>query len=141
MMNRRDILRLAASLTAISLTPPLAAWAETAVYQPDVLKADLAAGKTVVLDFYADWCPTCRAQARAMDTIKAGDPAYDTALTFMVVDWDTWKGGDLTTALNVPERSTLVVLKGQGEVGRLYAETDPAAIKALLDQALKAAQS
>ena len=57
-MNRRDILRLAAGLTAISLTPPLAAWAETGVYQPDILKADLAAGKTVVLHFSATWCGT-----------------------------------------------------------------------------------
>lgn len=140
-MNRRDILRLAAGLAAISLTPPLAAWAETAVYQPDVLKADLAAGKTVVLHFSAAWCGTCQAQVRAMDALKAADPGYDKALTFLLVDWDTWAGGDLTTALNVPERSTLVVLKGQGEIGRLYAETDPEVIKALLDQAVKAAQS
>lgn len=140
-MNRRDILRLAAGLAAISLTPPLAAWAETAVYQPDVLKADLAAGKTVVLHFSATWCGTCQAQVRAMDALKAADPGYDKALTFLLVDWDTWAGGDLTTALNVPERSTLVVLKGQGEIGRLYAETDPEVIKALLDQAVKAAQS
>ncbi len=140
-MNRRDILRLAAGLAAISLTPPLAAWAETAVYQPDVLKADLAAGKTVVLHFSSTWCGTCQAQVRAMDALKAADPGYDKALTFLLVDWDTWAGGDLTTALNVPERSTLVVLKGQGEIGRLYAETDPEVIKALLDQAVKAAQS
>ncbi len=140
-MNRRDILRLAASLTAISLVPPLAAQAEAVDYSPDLLKADLAAGKTVVLHFSATWCTTCQAQVRALTAIKAADPAYDKALTFMLVDWDTWKGKDLTQALNVPERSTLVVLKGKTEVGRLYFETAIDPIKALLDQAVKAAQS
>ena len=140
-MNRRTFLRLSTTLAAISMAPPLAAWAESADYQPDLLKADLAAGKTVVLHFSATWCGTCQAQVRAMQAIKAADPGYDKALTFMLVDWDTWANSDLTLALNVPERSTIVVLKGQGEVGRLYAETTVGPIKALLDQAVKAAQS
>ncbi|MEO1488134.1 MAG: thioredoxin family protein, partial [Pseudomonadota bacterium] len=28
-------------------------------------------GKTIVVDVYADWCPTCRAQAPILDELRA----------------------------------------------------------------------
>ena len=136
-MNRRDFLLTA----AVSLALPLAARAESLDYTPDILKADLAAGKTVVLHFAATWCETCQAQVRVMRDLKSANPAYDKSLTFLNVDWDTYKGGDLTQKLNVPERSTIVVLKGDKEIGRLYSETAVDPIKALLDAALQAATS
>ena len=139
-MNRRDVLRLAASLAAISLAP-LGARAEASAYQPEALAADLAAGKTVVLHFYADWCPTCHAQARSMDKIRASNPAYDQSLTFTRVDWDTWKGSALTQTLNVPQRSIILVLNASGELGRVVNVTDVAGIQALLDQALASART
>ena len=55
------------------------------------------------------------------------------------MDWDTWGDGELSKALNIPRRSTLVVLKGKEELGRLVAVTDKDAIKALMDLALQAA--
>ena len=137
-MNRRDFLLLTAT---VSLALPMAARAASLDYTPDILKADLAAGKTVVLHFSATWCGTCQAQVHVLDTLKSANPAYDKSLTFLLVDWDTYKGGDLTKQLNVPERSTIVVLKGTKEIGRLNAETAPDPIKALLDQALQAATS
>ena len=41
--------------------------------------------------------------------------------------------------LNIPRRSTLVVLKGDKELGRVVAETGRDKIKALMDTALAAA--
>jgi hypothetical protein len=41
--------------------------------------------------------------------------------------------------LNIPRRSTLVVLKGDQELGRIVAGTRKGDIKALLDRALQAA--
>ena len=137
-MNRRDFLLLTAT---VSLALPMAARAESLDYTPDILKADLAAGKTVVLHFSATWCGTCQAQVHVLDTLKSANPAYDKSLTFLNVDWDTYKGGDLTQKLNVPERSTIVVLKGDKEIGRLYSETAMDPIKALIDTALQAATS
>src|SRR5690349_7091517 len=39
------------------------------------LKAAQAAGKPVLVDAFAPWCPTCRAQAPTIDKL-AVDPAY-----------------------------------------------------------------
>ena len=49
--------------------------------------------------------------------------------------------GELSRMLNIPRRSTLVVLKGEQELGRLVAQTGKAEIKALMDTALGAATS
>ena len=40
--------------------------------------------------------------------------------------------------LKIPRRSTLVVLKGKGEVGRIVADTSERNIKKLMDAALAA---
>ena len=119
-MNRRTFV----ALTAATSLFPLAALAATpADYTPDLLAAELAAGKTVFIDFKASWCPTCAAQGRAIDAIKAENPAYEKAISFINADWDQWGEGDLSKSLNIPRRSTLVVLKGDQELGRLVAVT------------------
>ena len=135
-MNRRDFLYLSA---AITLAMPVAARAGTFDYSPDLLASELAAGKTVFLDFKASWCGTCAAQGRVIEALKAADPAYDSAITFLNVDWDQWGEGELAKQLNIPRRSTLVVLKGGEELGRIVAGTAKADIKALMDLALQAA--
>ena len=69
------------------------------------------------------------------------DPAcqenqYDKALTFVAVDWDGYRDHDVTTSRNIPRRSTLLVLKGDQELGRIVAGTSTKEIKALLDKGL-----
>lgn len=132
-MNRREFLALTA---AVSLALPLRAHAATKTYSPELLEAELAAGKVVFLDFKAEWCSTCKAQERAITALRKANPAYDKAISFINVDWDEWGEGDLVKALNVPRRSTLVVLKGKTEIGRLVADTSKDSIRALMDQAL-----
>ena len=65
-MNRRDFV-LAASATAIL---PAAAMAN-ASYKPGLVQAELAAGKTVFLDFTASWCSTCQSQG-SHDCLASG---------------------------------------------------------------------
>lgn len=137
-MNRRDFLLVTA---AVSLAPPLTARADEVTYSAALLKSELAQGKVVLLDFYATWCVTCAAQHRVMDKLKAQNPAYESHVTFMTVDWDTWQNGALVRQLKIPRRSTLVVLKGDKELGRIVAQTSEASIKALFDTALKAART
>ena len=134
-MNRRDFMLATA---AVTLAMPLMA-AAAVDYTPDLLKAELAAGKTVFLDFKATWCSTCAAQGRAIEALQGENPEYEQQISFITVDWDTWGEGDLVAQLNIPRRSTLVVLKGDQELGRIVAGTAKAEIKALMDVALQAA--
>lgn len=114
------------------------AFAETA-YQPGLVDTALAEGKTVFLDFKASWCSTCAAQERVINALKAENPLYEQAILFVAVDWDQYRGAELTKRLNIPRRSTLVVLKGETELGRIVAGTSRTAIKDLMDIALGAA--
>ena len=134
-MNRRDFLAMTA---AVSLAMPTLAQAGT-TYSRDLLKAELASGKTVFLDFKASWCSTCKAQERVIKALQADNPDYAKNISFIDVDWDEWGKGDLVRQLNIPRRSTLVVLKGDAELGRIVAGTGKAEIKALMDTALAAA--
>jgi thioredoxin 1 len=135
-MNRRDFLIATA---AVTLALPVTTAQAAADYTPDLLQAELAAGKTVFLDFKASWCSTCAAQGRVITALLAADPAYEKAISFINVDWDQWEKGDLVQQMNIPRRSTLVVLKGNKELGRIVAGTAKDDIKALMDLALQAA--
>lgn len=137
-MHRRDFLALSA---AVSLALPLKARAATMDYTPGLVDERLAAGETVFLDFKASWCTTCAAQGRVINALKAENPAYERAVTFIDVDWDRFRSDPLTQRLNIPRRSTLVVLKGGDELGRIVAGTRKADIQALMDLALGAATS
>lgn len=132
-MNRRDFLASAAALAALM---PMAVAAETVPYTPGVITDALARGETVFVGFSADWCSTCKAQERVMDKLRADNPAYDAAMTFVRVDWDQYKKHDVTKSRNVPRRSTLIVLKGDQELGRVVAGTSADAIKELMDLGL-----
>jgi len=93
----------------------------------------------VFVDFKASWCSTCAAQGRAIEALKAENPAYEAQLSFLDVDWDQWGDSDIVRDMNIPRRSTLVVLQGAKELGRIVAQTGKAEIKALMDTALAAA--
>jgi thiol-disulfide isomerase/thioredoxin len=115
-------LLLAATLSqALTVTP----------YTPAALAAAQKAGEPVVLHFHASWCPTCRAQDKAFEALKA-DPSLK--LTLMQADYDTEKA--LEKQLKVTAQSTLVVFHGAAERGRSTGETDPARLKGILQSAL-----
>ena len=134
-MNRRTFL---ASTAAVTLLPLGLQAAEPTFYTPGLAEAAMDEGKIVLLDFWASWCSTCAAQERALTALKAENPAYEQKIAFFVVDWDEFGNDTLAKDLRIPRRSTLVLLKGREELGRIVAGTSKAEIKALLDQALAA---
>jgi len=67
--------------------------------------------------------------------LRASNPKYNSGITFIRVDWDTYKRHSVTTSRRIPRRSTLVLIKGGSEVGRLVAVTSSSKIKALLNKA------
>ena len=131
--TRRQILLGAAALGLL----PVARAAQAMIdYTPGLVQERLAAGETVFVDFSATWCSTCRAQGRVIEGLRAANPAYDAAMSFVKVDWDTHGTGELSRALNIPRRSTLVLLRGEEELGRIVAQTAEADIRALMDLGL-----
>jgi len=74
-----------------------------------------------------------------INALKAENAAYAQNVVFINVDWDLHKNATLTQMLEVPRRSTLIVLKGDDELGRIVADTSEDAIKGLMDTALSAA--
>lgn len=136
-MDRRTFI----ALTAASAALPMAARAEFLDYTPGLVQDRLAKGETVFLDFTATWCSTCRSQGRTIRALKDANPAYGQAVTFIDVDWDSYGKSDLAKSLQIPRRSTLVVLKGDQELGRVVAQTGQSQIQALMDTALSAATS
>lgn len=134
-MKRRSFF---ASFVAFAAASPLFA-ANGQAYRRGLVDEELAAGKTVFVDFYTDWCTTCRAQGKIIGDLMAEKPAYEKRISFIKVDWDKHAQSPLAARLNIPRRSTLVVLKGDKELGRIVAGTRKADIKALMDTALAAA--
>lgn len=133
-MTRRILLAFLALLTFAPLA--IAMGGQSADYKPGLIKQALADGKTVLVDYKATWCTTCARQERVIESLRKADPAYDKVITFVAVDWDQYGDHEVTTSRNVPRRSTLLLLKGDKELGRIVAGTGEAQIKALLDKAL-----
>lgn len=140
-MKRRNFLISATAMTALLATGARASGNMVDFDDSDPITAALAEGKTVFVDYAADWCSTCAAQSRVIAGLRADNPAYDESIVFVRVDWDDYSNAPVTTTRNIPRRSTLLVLKGDQELGRIVAGTGTAEIKGLLDTALQAATS
>ena len=119
-------------VSAILVCTAAASYAlEVKPYSEAALGAAQKADKPVALHFRADWCPTCRAQDKVLESLKA-EPGLD--LTVLAVDYDTEK--DLKRRFHINSQSTLVVLKGQKETGRLVGDTSKLNILAALKSPL-----
>lgn len=138
-MKRRNFLVLISSVITTAVLSPLTAIAKVRDYTPGMAKKDLKAGKIVFLDFSASWCGTCAAQDRVINALRMENPAYDSKISFIKIDWDDFGNGTLSKRLEIPRRSTLVVLQGDKELGRIVAGTAREQIKKLMDVALDAA--
>ena len=135
-MQRRDFLMLTA---AVSLAAPMAFAANANIYSPELVAAELAAGKTVVLDFTANWCISCQSQGRAIRALRDANPAYDKTITVVDVDWDTYKRTELTNRYGVTNRGSLVFLRGEKVIAQTFTHSSKADLKAMFDQAAAAA--
>lgn len=73
-----------------------------------------AEGKPILLDFRADWCTICAAQAPVIRELVAQSKYQDLAVITIDFDRDT----ALLKAYNVELQSTLIVLTGKHEEDR-----------------------
>ncbi|WP_298467936.1 thioredoxin [uncultured Erythrobacter sp.] len=89
-------------------------------------------GKTIVVDVYADWCPTCRAQAPILDELRKERQNGNTL--FVKVNFDDEKA--FLRRHRVPRQSTVLVFKGKKEVARSIAQTNRSALRSAVLNAL-----
>jgi thioredoxin 1 len=134
-MKRRDFMILTAAAT---LAAPMARAAAT-TYSPEAVAAELGAGRIVMLNFIASWCSSCQSQGRTIEALRAANPAYDAAIAFFDVDWDTYKDTELATRYGVTSRGSLVVLRGDAVIAQTSTHSTEEQLKAMLDQAASAA--
>ena len=100
-------------------------------YSAAALAAAEDAGQPVAVHFHADWCPTCRAQDKALHALK---DEKDLDITILTADYDGEK--ELKRRFNVNSQSTLVVLKGKQEAARLVGDSSADGLRAALKSAL-----
>lgn len=132
MVTRRSVLAAAAVL---ALASPLAAPASSATqagFTEAAFNAAKAAGKPILVEVSAPWCPTCKAQKPILAEL-AGRPKFRDLQVFEV-DFDSQK--DVLRALGVRQQSTLIVFKGGKEVGRSTGDTRKESIEALVTMAV-----
>jgi thioredoxin 1 len=97
-------------------------------FTPAAFEAAQKAGKPILIDVHAPWCPVCKAQAPTLAALPAV-PEFK-GLTVFSVDFDTQK--DVLRSLGVQKQSTLIVFAGAKETGRTVGDTDPDSIRKLV---------
>ena len=90
------------------------------------------AGKSIIVEVTAPWCPICAKQKPTIAAL-ANDLKFANAVIFSV-DFDSQK--DVLKQLRVGMQSTLIAFKGKMEEARSTGITDPAAIRALFERSL-----
>lgn len=114
------IIRRALILIAVAWTVTgAAAAAEYRAFDQAAFAQAQAQGRPILVEVFAPWCPTCRAQSPIVRTV-AEDAAFANLVVFRI-DYDNQR--DEWRALNVRRQSTLIAYNGARETGRLVAAT------------------
>lgn len=133
-MNRRHL--LAASLTGLGLVAfSFTAMASAPVAAPSPIAFDRAAfeqaqaaNKRILVDIWAPWCPTCRAQEPIINAVAAA--RGNEGLVVFRVHFDDQKAE--VRRFGAQRQSTLIAYRGSRETARSVADTNPERIAALV---------
>jgi thioredoxin-like negative regulator of GroEL len=123
---------LVTGLIALLYSAVAIAAGAAAPFSQSAFDAANKAGQPVLVEVYAPWCPTCRAQGPILKELRA--QARFKNLQAFTVDFDNQK--DALRMLKAQSQSTLIVFKGGKEVGRSTGDTRKESIEALLAKAL-----
>jgi thioredoxin len=133
-MRGQGLIKLAVVSLGVLLAAAIPASAfETKAFDSAAFKAAQSAGDSILVDVFAPWCPTCKAQQQVFDTLK--DRPELAKLTVFKVDFDNQP--DVVKSFGARMQSTLIAYKGTTETGRSAGDTNPKSIEALLSSTLK----
>ncbi len=119
-------------LTAFTLFISATALADLTSYSKEKFDMAQKEGKTVLVDFHASWCPTCKKQEPLINEV-VNMKGYEGVIA-LKADFDNEM--ELKKSLNVSKQSTLVIFKGGKEVSRKTGITSKEDIKKLIDMGL-----
>lgn len=88
-------------------------------FEQAAFDAAVQTNKPVLVDVYADWCPTCKRQVRVLEPMLKEEQFKD--YTVFKVDYDEHK--DALKNFKVTRQSTLILFNEGKEVRRSIAET------------------
>ena len=118
--------------TFVALILSAAVLAGEAAYDKAAFDKAIAERKPVIVNFHADWCPTCKTQKPIVRELLNEPGMKD--VTLFVADFDKEK--DLKKSLRVSQQSTFVVFKGGKEIARSTGQTKKEQIAATFAKAL-----
>ncbi len=131
-ISRRFVVGLCAIAAAVAFAAVVPAFADATPFTTQAFQDAQKAGKPILVEIHASWCPTCKAQKAILSDLLPEPKFKD--MVVLRVDFDSQK--DAVSEFGARIQSTLVVYKGDKEVGRSVGDTDPASIAALLDKGL-----
>lgn len=135
MFNRRHALGVlvfgALALSAGSFVAAATA-ADKKPFDQKAFEAAQTAGKPILIEVSAPWCPVCWAQSPILSKLRS-EPKFKNMVSFNI-DYDLQK--DLLRKFGVQKQSTLIVFKGKQEAGRSTGDANAASIGSLLSKAI-----
>ena len=128
-MNKGLLKTLRAAASAAMVALPMMAHAAQP-FEDKAFHVAQDAGKAIVVDVSAPWCPTCTKQKPIIQGLEAAEPKV------VVFDVDFDSGKDVLKRFGVQYQSTLIAFKGKSEVSRSTGDTNPDSIGALFRKGL-----
>lgn len=122
-----------AIVAVATIAPAPASAAVIRPFSPQAFGAAQRAGRPILVDVHADWCPVCRAQDQALGPLLKRNEFKN--LVVLRLDFDSQR--QYWRSMGVRQQSTLIVFKGRNEVARAVAETDTGAIAELIRTAIR----
>jgi thioredoxin 1 len=108
---------------------PLPAFARSS-FSDDAFTSAAKSGRPVLIEFHADWCPTCRAQEKVVNKLVGS--TYGNVVVLRVL-FDSQK--NLLKRFGVRQQSTLIMFKNGEELARAVGMTNASDIADLLKTA------
>lgn len=106
--------------------------ADWQAYSDEAFKSAQDRGSTIVVDFHADWCSTCKKQKPILESLLKQEEFKN--VVGLTANFDS--AAELKKKYQVQKQSTLIVFKGAKEVSRSMGSTNESDIRATISKGL-----